>query len=157
VEFTPKKSCFLLIFIKDGAATATHDPLEVPIRRDSVNQQEAAPYKEILTTMHQQLLAQIEQHRGGLVSRAQVAAEHFDRPQDSRAQVATERDLEFALGEREMAELGDIDAALQRIESNVYGLCHDCGDAISTPRLQAAPQAFRCLACQEKAEHHRPG
>lgn len=42
-----------------------------------------------------------------------------------------------------------IEAALARIDSEEYGLCMDCGSAISSSRLEAIPWAVRCIACQE--------
>ena len=54
--------------------------------------------------------------------------------------------------DRETAELSQVDAALRRIEAGVYGLCTDCGVAIPAARLHAAPEAMRCIACQQKAE-----
>ena len=79
--------------------------------------------------------------------------EHFGHTEDSPAQVNTARDLEFALSEHELAELNAIDAALQRLHDGSYGVCIDCDAAIPDARLQAAPEALRCIHCQEKAEH----
>ena len=121
-----------------------------------MNPQQATPYQEQLLTMRTGLLAQIAEQRGGVVSRAEVAADHFGRPEDSSAQLATEREVEFALGERETAELQAIDNALSRIQAGVYGECTDCGAHITPARLHAAPETHRCITCQEKAEHHRP-
>jgi DnaK suppressor protein len=115
----------------------------------------STPYQRQLLAMRAALLAQIAAHRGGTVSRADAAADHFGQPQDSRAQVATERELEFALGERETAELTAIATALARIEAGTYGLCTDCGITIPAARLQASPEAGRCIACQEQAEQSR--
>jgi DnaK suppressor protein len=53
---------------------------------------------------------------------------------------------------RDAAELADIDAALQRMDSGRYGECVDCGVDIPLARLQAQPAAARCVACQEKLE-----
>ncbi|MDP1567246.1 MAG: TraR/DksA family transcriptional regulator [Polaromonas sp.] len=117
-----------------------------------MDKQHSAPYQQQLLDMRTALLAQIAAQRGGTVSRADAAADHFGQPEDSRAQVATERELEFALGERETAELTVIDAALVRIEAGTYGLCTDCGVTIPAARLQASPEAWRCISCQEKAE-----
>ena len=100
------------------------------------------------------LLAQISQQRGGLHSRAEVAEAHFAHPEDSPAQVATERDLEFAINERETAELAALDEALARWRAGTYGRCIDCDAAIPAARLQATPEAARCIACQEKIESH---
>lgn len=111
------------------------------------------PFKKQLLDQREFLLAQIATLRGGSVGRAEASAEHFGRPEDSRAQVATERELEFALDARESAELDAVDAALKRIEAGVYGQCTACGVDIPAPRLHAAPEAERCIDCQDKSEH----
>ena len=110
-------------------------------------------YRENLLAQRTELLAQIVQQRGGTRSRADVAEEHFAHSEDAPAQVASERELEFALNERETAELGQIADALKRLDLGTYGTCIDCGTAIAAERLRATPQAARCIACQERAEH----
>lgn len=99
------------------------------------------------------LLAQISEQRGGVKSCAEVAAEHFSNVQESHAQTSTQRDLEFALNERETAELEAIDAALKRLDAGTYGVCVDCSQPIAQPRLLATPDVSRCIACQEISEH----
>jgi DnaK suppressor protein len=111
-------------------------------------------FLQLLQTKRAQLLAQIADQRGGQISRAEVAAEHFAHSEDSPAQVNTARDLEFALNEHELAELNAIDAALQRLHNGTYGVCIDCDATIADARLQATPEAARCIHCQEKSEHH---
>jgi DnaK suppressor protein len=110
-------------------------------------------FKRELETLRAELLEQIAQQRGGTHSRADVAAEHFAHSEDAPAQVATERDVEFALNERETAELNALDLALARIAGGTYGQCTDCQTTILPARLKATPEAARCIACQEKAEH----
>ena len=112
-----------------------------------------SPFKAQLLAQRESLLLQLATLRGGNVGRAEASAEHFGHTEDSRAQVTTERELELALDERETAELQVIEAALQRIEAGTYGLCTECGVDIAAPRLHAAPEAPRCIQCQEKAEH----
>ena len=121
-----------------------------------MNKQQTSAYQQQLVGMRAALLTQIAEQRGGVVSRAEVAAEHFGHPEDSGAQLASERELEFAMGEREMAELSAIDAALARLDAGTYGECTDCGVHIAPARLQASPEAPRCIHCQEKAEHIHP-
>jgi DnaK suppressor protein len=111
-----------------------------------------APYLEQLLARRTSLLEQLASLRGGTVGRAEASAEHFGRPEDSTAQDRTARDLEFALDARESAELDEVDAAMRRIEDGTYGQCIDCGVQIPVARLQATPEASRCIACQEKAE-----
>lgn len=118
-----------------------------------MDKQLTAPFKKQLLEQRAALLAQIATLRGGSIGRAEASAEHFGRPEDPRAQVDTERELEFALDARESAELDAVDAALKRIEDGVYGQCTACGVDIPAPRLHAAPEAERCIDCQDKSEH----
>jgi DnaK suppressor protein len=41
-------------------------------------------------------------------------------------------------------------AALARIEDDSYGQCVDCGHQIPEGRLEARPDAARCVSCQSK-------
>lgn len=45
--------------------------------------------------------------------------------------------------------------ALGRIEHGTYGLCADCGRPIPEGRLDARPEAARCVACQSKRDRVR--
>ncbi|MFZ5567044.1 MAG: TraR/DksA family transcriptional regulator [Pseudomonadota bacterium] len=115
-----------------------------------------ATYKQQLQTQRATLLSQLASLRGGQVGRAEASAAHFgEREPDSRAQMESERGLEFTLDARESAELDAIDAALRRIETGDYGICTDCGTEIPDARLQAAPETPRCIVCQDRLEHAR--
>jgi DnaK suppressor protein len=111
-----------------------------------------------LQEMRIDVMAQIRAQSGGAMSRAESAAEALGNASDDQAQANTERELSFALEERESAELIEIDAALKRIADGSFGLCVDCGVSIPAARLHANPTAMRCIACQatlEKAESSR--
>jgi RNA polymerase-binding transcription factor DksA len=43
--------------------------------------------------------------------------------------------------------IGEIDAALARIDAGTYGACVHCGAAIPVERLQMRPFAAACVAC----------
>ena len=120
-----------------------------------MNSEQTTPYRQQLTDMRTAILAQISDQRGGALGGAETAADHFERREDSSAQVATERELEFAIDERETSELTMIDAALARIEAGTYGECIGCGCDIPEPRLQASLDAPRCIACQKKFEQRQ--
>jgi DnaK suppressor protein len=111
-------------------------------------------HRERLLLERAHLLQRIAQERGGLVSRADIAAEHDVRRWDDRAQAISERNDEFAMNEHETAELGDIDAALERIQADTYGICTEYGVNIPLARLSAYPAAKRCFDCQSLSEHH---
>lgn len=61
----------------------------------------------------------------------------------------TVRDAEAA---RDHHELVAVRAALERMDEGSYGQCTDCGEAVGAQRLQAQPQAQRCIACQSQWE-----
>jgi DnaK suppressor protein len=109
-----------------------------------------------LVEMRAALLAQMAEQRGGQISRAEAASALFGHPEDSPAQLATEKEIEFAIGEHEVAELEALDAALARIEAGTYGECVDCGVNIPAARLHVTPEAPRCIHCQEKYELKHP-
>ena len=44
-----------------------------------------------------------------------------------------------------------IDLALDRLESQEFGVCLECGETISAKRLIAIPWATLCISCQERA------
>jgi DnaK suppressor protein len=119
-----------------------------------MNSSSPSPQERLLQE-RTQLLARIAQERGGLVSRVDMAAEHDVRDFDNRAQAISERNDEFAMNEHETAALGDIEAALERIQAGTYGQCTDCGVTIPAARLHAYPTAKRCIDCQSLKEQRR--
>ena len=122
--------------------TSSHTPT-LPLHRERLLQERA------------QLLQRIAEQRGGLVSRADMAAEHDVRSFDDRARAISERNDEFAMNEHETTELGDIEATLARMDGGTYGQCTDCGMTIAPARLNAYPTAKRCIDCQTVAEQRR--
>jgi len=68
-------------------------------------------------------------------------------------------DMDIAMVTRDIAELGDVEAALDRVASGSYGTCSNCGEPIGWPRLNAQPIAQRCIRCQEafEASHGKQG
>ena len=48
-------------------------------------------------------------------------------------------------------------STLDRMEHGTFGLCAECGDPISKPRLQAIPYARHCIRCARKLEGGESG
>lgn len=113
---------------------------------------DTSAFKAALLQQRQSLLEQLIALRGGAVGRAQASSEHFATREDTPAAANSARDLEFALDAHDTAEIEAVDAALQRIEDGHFGECVDCGAFIALARLQVAPEAARCIDCQEKLE-----
>jgi len=66
-----------------------------------------------------------------------------------KVQLAGQREFAARALERDTKNLMQIDAALKRIDDGEFGICLDCGEAISPKRLAAMPWAGYCLHCQE--------
>jgi DnaK suppressor protein len=63
-------------------------------------------------------------------------------------------DQEFTLGliENEQSTLELVNEALRRMAEGTFGLCAECSEPISKPRLQAIPYAKHCIQCARKLE-----
>lgn len=121
-------------------------------KRSAMKHLDTTLFQASLLLQRQSLLAQLTTLRGGEVGRAEASTEHFANREDTPAAANTARDLELAMDAHDTSELAAVDAALQRIADGSYGNCVDCGARIAEARLQAAPEASRCIACQEKRE-----
>jgi len=78
-------------------------------------------------------------------------------PQDSADAGSTlsEADRTEAILHSARGQRGEVLAALARIEANTYGRCVDCGGEIPEGRLDARPDAARCVGCQAKHARRR--
>jgi DnaK suppressor protein len=45
--------------------------------------------------------------------------------------------------------------AMKRVDEGVYGECVDCASPVPEGRLEARPEAARCVQCQGKRERRR--
>jgi DnaK suppressor protein len=68
------------------------------------------------------------------------------------AAVTLDREIDYTLEENSTQVLGDIDAALLRIDAGTYGRCTNCGEEIPSARLEAYPWASLCIDCKRKTE-----
>jgi DnaK suppressor protein len=58
----------------------------------------------------------------------------------------------FRFKERDSNLIRKIREALERLEDGTFGICDECGKAISEKRLQVRPIATRCIKCKEEQE-----
>ena len=56
-----------------------------------------------------------------------------------------EREKDFSLLEQLEAEIGDLDAALRKVDEGTYGTCEICGSEIDSERLEAVPGTRTCI------------
>ena len=81
--------------------------------------------------------------------RADLARKREPLPRGSAdAAIAVENDeVLAAIGSTAARELGLIDAALERAEQGMFGLCASCAAEIEAARLRVVPYALHCRAC----------
>jgi RNA polymerase-binding transcription factor DksA len=72
-------------------------------------------------------------------------------PADSGSNLA-DADREEATLEVVRAQQERVRDALDRLEAGTYGRCVDCGRELPDERLDARPEAERCVDCQQKVE-----
>jgi len=98
----------------------------------------------------------LEQERGTLTARlaemgslsdGEIA---FDQNFADSSQVTAERGEVEALAGSLRESLVDVEAALVKLDDGTYGVCAECGQAISPARLEAKPAAALCMECASK-------
>lgn len=58
-----------------------------------------------------------------------------------------ERDRILSLTALARGRIDEVDAAIRRLESGTYGGCRSCRRPIPTARLEAVPEATKCVSC----------
>ena len=105
----------------------------------------------------QRLDGNLAAHQGG-VGRAAHAREVLLADEESTTRHAMDREVDMALSDIDLAELGAVSRALRRLrEGEDHGMCSACGAEIPFDRLKAEPQAERCVPCASGHERGRIG
>lgn len=101
--------------------------------------------------------AELEQERSNLQARlAEMGLSggagdlSFDANFADSSQVTAERGEVEALAGSLRESLGDVEAALVKLDSGTYGTCEGCGQPISPDRLEAKPAARLCMECASR-------
>ncbi|MFQ5662506.1 MAG: TraR/DksA family transcriptional regulator [Terriglobia bacterium] len=105
-------------------------------------------YERMLRSQRAALLRRLRDHR------QVVLAELEPEDELELASRTLQQDLAVDTLEREKQLLGEIEAALGRFQTELYGVCAGCGANIPARRLQALPWTRFCLACAERRQAH---
>jgi len=109
----------------------------------------------VARTSLEELLAELDQSaamlkRAGGTDTGELSS--LDQhPADSGTSLA-DADREEASLEVLQAQRERVRRALARIDAGSYGKCVDCGRDLPDERLEARPEAERCVDCQQKLE-----
>ena len=100
---------------------------------------------------HQHIADALQARMAQLSERVERLEEDLRQPLDADfAEQATSMEsseTNEALEDAGRVEIGQIRAALGRIDDGTYGVCVVCGDDIAPARLQALPFAEQCIEC----------
>ena len=80
---------------------------------------------------------------------------HIDQHPAEAASELTELDRDEAMRAVVESQREQVVAAIQRLDAGEYGTCVDCGKTLPDERLEARPEAARCVACQHDMEMAR--
>jgi DnaK suppressor protein len=115
-----------------------------------------------LTLYRERLLALRARLQGDVTQMADNALNHDHSKTTSMPNHMAElgsgnfdQELTLSLLGSEEDALGQIQAAIERIDDGSYGLCGDCGKAIPKARLEAIPYASQCVRCASQGEESR--
>jgi DnaK suppressor protein len=117
-----------------------------------LDQHDLSWFRELLNGRRQELLGEA----GRTVTGMGDSKENFPEPAD-RAALESDRNATLRIRDRERKLISKIEAALQRIEDGIYGVCESCGEAIGVERLRARPVTTLCIQCKadQEAEERR--
>jgi len=102
------------------------------------------------------LRAALEEEREKLVQQLSElgfgdnASLSFDQNFADSSQVTAERAEVEALGQSLQETLDEVRTALGKLDDGTYGVCEECGQAITVARLEAKPAAPLCIDCASK-------
>jgi DnaK suppressor protein len=105
----------------------------------------------LLQTRLQATERQSTVHQEGL-SRVEHAQQVLQQDADDAPQRAGDREVDFAVSERDAQRLVALRRAQSRLNEAEFGRCIDCGDDIPFERLRIEPEALRCVECESTHE-----
>lgn len=118
-------------------------PASVAARR-----RENAHFRDLLLKKRQQLMHAYSISKGDSQSELDNGTEDYvDYAVNSYA-----REFLLSLTELDRKQLLMVEDALNRIDRGEFGYCQQCGEEISTKRLEVQPWARHCVRCQELEE-----
>lgn len=80
---------------------------------------------------------------------------HLDQHPAEAASELTEMERDDAMRAAIEGQREQVLEALQRLDGGTYGTCVSCGKTLPEERLEARPEAARCVDCQHDLEMAR--
>lgn len=110
-----------------------------------MEQQKLKKISDQLLEEQQRLLELVERTKKHLYRREEPYSADFAE----QAVEVENNEVVERLDEEAKIDLINIQKALDRIEDGSYGVCVECHNSINEARLEAIPQADRCIDCAD--------
>jgi RNA polymerase-binding transcription factor DksA len=108
--------------------------------------------------MNAEVKAVLEEYQNSIVTRREKLAKHVHHREEPLPQDFAEQAVELensetmvALEDELQEQEREVELALARLESGLYGICTGCGGEIAQQRLQALPATALCIDCANAA------
>ena len=118
-------------------------PYEPSENEEYMSEAQLEHFRQILLEWKAQLQEEVER----TVSHMRDDANNYADPAD-RATQEEEFALELRTRDRERKLIRKIDETLERIRTEDYGYCEECGIEVGLRRLEARPTATLCVDCK---------
>lgn len=107
--------------------------------------------KAYFETLLKKQLEDLLRHSGFLLTEL-VTQDSREIEYLDRASFDSDQTMKLRIRSREHRLIKKIQAALERLEENTYGICESCGEDISLKRLEARPVTTKCITCKTEEE-----
>ncbi len=107
--------------------------------------------KEELADFQNKLLdrrVQIEKNLTGTTLELEEMRDHELKDEGDYAAASAESAIDSAILVQQRKELNEIELALDKIKSGIYGICEMCEEPIGLPRLKVKNFAHFCITCR---------
>lgn len=112
-----------------------------------MEKQEQSGFELQLLKLRERLLREVEMVEEALREDVETPGNISSVPTHPADQDVEGLDAQIAIAQNEEFLLEQVEAALERIRTGVYGVCQPCGRTIDAQRLQAVPYTSRCINC----------
>jgi len=122
----------------------------------TMNKSESKVYKQLLLALRGRLRGDVNAMADAALNktRSEASGDLSSMPLHM-ADVGSdnfEQEFTLSLMENDEETLGQIEAALERIEDSTFGVCTECRGKIPKARLQALPYTAHCVKCAQRVQ-----
>lgn len=104
--------------------------------------------KEMLLKMRREVIAEVQDK---YAASREIGQNNLPDLADVSSN-AYNREMLLNLSDAQHRKLQDIDAALERMDNDEYGICAGCGEDIAPRRMEVRPFSRYCIECKTDIE-----